>query len=313
MVDKSLSPDIVRLSERLSANPDSKLFVPLAEAYLKSGMRDEALFVLTDGVRKHPTLVSGRLMLGKILIEKGALSDAKIQFEQAIEVNPENIPSLKNLALIDEREGKYQDVLASYRKIISIDPHDKEIKSLLASLEAEAFPPSEIEVPLSLSETIENEEVLSETSNGLLSGFLDEQKAQNVSEVEARTPREEMEEKQPDFYGTTDPVSRGEEEAETEQAPEVDLLEEAAPLATPMLAELYMSQRCYQEAVDIYQKVLLQNPSDLESQKGLESALAHVASPEKKISSQQPVLSARERKIRRLQHWLDTIESEARR
>lgn len=313
MRDKSLSPDIVRLSERFSENPGSKLFIPLAEAYLKSGMHDEALFVLTDGVRKHPTLVSGRLMLGKILIERGALSDAKIQFEQAIKINPENIPSLKNLALIDEREGNYQDVLAAYRKIVSIDPGDKEVRSLIESLEAEAIPPSEIEATLSLSETMENEVVLPGIASVPTSETLDERTDQNIAKGEEITTVEEVEEKQPDFYEAPGPISTWEEETEKNQAHEIDLLEEEAPLATPMLAELYMSQGCYQEAVDIYQKILVQNPADLESQKGLEAALAHVRSPEKERSFQSPVLSARERKIARLQQWLDMIESEARR
>jgi hypothetical protein len=46
--------DIERLKEKIDKDPDSKLFVPLAEEYKKAGMFDEAIDVLTICLERQP-------------------------------------------------------------------------------------------------------------------------------------------------------------------------------------------------------------------------------------------------------------------
>ena len=72
-----LSPEITKLSERLAKDPTSKLFVPLAEEYIKAGMLEEAVAVLMDGLKAHPGFTSAHVTLGKVYLGKGQIKEAK--------------------------------------------------------------------------------------------------------------------------------------------------------------------------------------------------------------------------------------------
>ncbi|MFQ5596902.1 MAG: tetratricopeptide repeat protein [Nitrospiria bacterium] len=135
MVDKSLLEEIDRLNHRLAGEPGSRLFVPLAEAYLKCGRPKDAISVLIDGIEKNPSLVAARVLLGKVYREQKRLSEAKAQFLQAIEINPDNIASLRNLACIYQDEGDGEKAIACTRKILRIDPGDKEALNALQKME----------------------------------------------------------------------------------------------------------------------------------------------------------------------------------
>src|SRR5581483_2686555 len=147
MADKALSPEIMKLMDKIANNPTSRLFVPLAEEYLKSDMLEEAIFVLVDGIKNHPTYVAARVMLGKIYLQTKQIAEAKKEFEQVIAVNPENILAGKKLAAIYQTEGEIQKAFDACKKILMIDPSDKETKLLLSSLEkqrAASPPPAEM-------------------------------------------------------------------------------------------------------------------------------------------------------------------------
>lgn len=148
MADKALSPEVMKLMDKIAGNPTSRLFVPLAEEYLKADMLDEAILVLADGIKNHPTYVAARVMLGKIYLQKKQIAEAKNEFEQVIAVNPENILAGKRLAAIYQSEGELQKAIDACKKILMIDPSDKETKLLFSSLEKEQVASSPIEPPV---------------------------------------------------------------------------------------------------------------------------------------------------------------------
>ncbi|MDC4226532.1 MAG: hypothetical protein MPW15_20355 [Candidatus Manganitrophus sp.] len=77
MSDKTISPEIVKLMDKMAQNPTSRLFVPLAEEYLKCDMVDEAIIVLVEGIKNHPSYVAARVMLGKIYLQKNQIPEAQ--------------------------------------------------------------------------------------------------------------------------------------------------------------------------------------------------------------------------------------------
>src|SRR3990172_10307820 len=89
--EQSLSPEIIKLTEKMARDPASRFFVPLAEEYMKCGMVDEALMVLTDGLKVHPHYIGAHVSLGKVYLEKGMKGEARGEFEQVVRANPENI------------------------------------------------------------------------------------------------------------------------------------------------------------------------------------------------------------------------------
>ncbi len=65
------SSEIAKLTERISKDPKSKLFVPLAEEYKKAGDIEMAIAVLTEGLKNNPGYVTAKSFLGRLLLEQG--------------------------------------------------------------------------------------------------------------------------------------------------------------------------------------------------------------------------------------------------
>ena len=99
------SKDIEKLKERVDKDPNSKLFVPLAEEYRKEGLVEEAIKVLQDGLERQPGYMSARVALGKIYLEKGMPQEARGEFENVIKAIPDNLYAHKKLAEIYRDTG----------------------------------------------------------------------------------------------------------------------------------------------------------------------------------------------------------------
>ena len=97
--------DIDKLKEKVKKDPNSKLFVPLAEEYRKTGMLDEAISVLMAGITSQPGYTSARVSLGKIYLEKKMAPAAKEEFEKVISAIPDNLFAHKKLAEIYRDSG----------------------------------------------------------------------------------------------------------------------------------------------------------------------------------------------------------------
>lgn len=130
-----LSPEIVKLTEKLAKDPKSRLFVPLAEEYLKGGMLDEAAIVLTDGLGIHPTFHAARVMLGRVFLEKGKVAEAKAEFEQVIQTSPDNLLAQRKLAKIYKDEGQIAKTRNACEAVLILNPKDAEMKAIMQALE----------------------------------------------------------------------------------------------------------------------------------------------------------------------------------
>lgn len=269
MVDKSRSAEISRLADLLQSHPDSRLFVPLAEAYLLSDMLEEAIQVLSHGLKTHANFVAARVMLGKIYLKKTQLSGAKEQFNQVIAIAPNNIPSLKGLAEIYKQEGLFAEAKTAYRSILKIDPGDKEATASIEGLEDKSGPVVEQETQETKeSSDLENDKTGTDT--------IAEDLAQDG---EVRLQQEEA----------------------LDNSDETPIV--LKPHENKTMAALYMTQSHYQEAADVYERLLKQNPMDHESQQKLKEALSHL-----KNDANAPI--SKVEKIERLQLWLTAIQGE---
>lgn len=127
MPEKDFS-EIARLSERYNKDPESRIFVQLADAYRKNSMIDEALDVLNNGLRYHPQYALAYLIMGKCFFDKRMFLEAKESFEKTLSMDPQNIVALRMLAqtceLVQDREGQ----ITAYRSILNLDPFDAAAK-----------------------------------------------------------------------------------------------------------------------------------------------------------------------------------------
>jgi len=137
MTENPLSSEIQRLSNKVATDPQSRLFVQLADEYLKHGLMEEAIGVLSDGIQHHPTHVAARIMLGKTYLKTKQMRQAKDEFEAVVQIYPENIVAHKQLANIYREVGQLGEAITICNKILAIDPKDQETKTALTSIQQE--------------------------------------------------------------------------------------------------------------------------------------------------------------------------------
>ncbi len=127
--------DIEKLKEKVKKDPNSKLFVPLAEEYRKTGMLDEAISVLMTGITSQPGYASARVSLGKIYLEKKMAPAAKEEFEKVISAIPDNLFAHKKLAEIYRDSGEKERAIGEYRVVLKLNPFDDDAVSNLETLQ----------------------------------------------------------------------------------------------------------------------------------------------------------------------------------
>ncbi len=128
--------EIVKLTERISKDPKSKLFVPLAEEYKKAGDIEMAIYVLTEGLKNNPGYVTARSILGRLLLEKGDLAGSQKELEEVVKAIPDNLLAQRKLGDICVLQNKSAEARAHYKSVRSLNPRDEEIISLITDLEA---------------------------------------------------------------------------------------------------------------------------------------------------------------------------------
>jgi tetratricopeptide (TPR) repeat protein len=127
--------EIEKMREKVSKDPNSKLYVPLAEEYRKEGMLDQAIEVLQKGLEKQPGYMSARVLLGKIYLEKGQMDEARVEFENVVKLIPDNLYSHKKLAEIYRDTGKNDLAIKSFRTFLKLNPMDEDALNNLRQLE----------------------------------------------------------------------------------------------------------------------------------------------------------------------------------
>jgi tetratricopeptide (TPR) repeat protein len=96
---------IEKLKEMVRDNPDSKLFLTLAEELRKRGESGEAMAVIKAGIDKNPSFVSARLTLGRWNLKDGLLEEAEKEFKHVLELSPDDKFAARYLADIRAQTG----------------------------------------------------------------------------------------------------------------------------------------------------------------------------------------------------------------
>ncbi|HEY6085472.1 MAG TPA: tetratricopeptide repeat protein, partial [Nitrospira sp.] len=105
--------EIDRLALQLAKDPHSKVFLPLAEEYCKSGMWQEAAGVLEDGLKYYPGFITAMVVLGRAYDQLGQPTKAKVILEEAVKLSPENLRAHRTLIKIYLTQGLTDGALRS--------------------------------------------------------------------------------------------------------------------------------------------------------------------------------------------------------
>ncbi|MBI3609521.1 MAG: tetratricopeptide repeat protein [Nitrospirae bacterium] len=272
--EKPLSPEIVKLTDKLVKDPKSRFFVPLAEEYLKAGLPDEAVIVLTDGLKIHPNLHAARTILGKVYLEKGEMARAKTEFEQVVKADPENLLAHRKLAKLYKDAGQADKARISCQAVLSLNPKDAEMRSIIEELnriesaerqmaeagETPSTAPSSIKMSVEQTAYAEPERGREpEASEPIVSGA----PSVSIEAADASSAPHEPEPASPVLVET--PVGPAAGVAQTQ----VPSMEEAPAASSPVeeitseaLADLYIEQGHYEKGIAIYRRLLAKDPEN---------------------------------------------------
>ena len=332
--------EITKLTERVTRDPKSKLFVPLAEEYKKMGDIEMSIHVLTEGLKNNPGYVTAKTFLGRLLMEKGDLAGAGKEFEEVVKAIPDNLLAQRKLGDIYALQGSSAQALIHYKVAHSLNPADEEISSFISDLEAGRTIKERISLPKPkpVAEAAKGGEKpgavpRAPAGPGVRPGGIKDAHAasaplQHASKGgEAEVPEEVLaveplesgasaESGAPggfDFLAEThaEPASAGTEQPgdfiEMAASPQVpagmpvdatggdrqtageagQATQPSDDFTTNTLAELYIAQGFYEKAIDIYDRMLAENPASQPMQDKLARvrALAGQAAPANEVKT----------------------------
>ena len=127
------SPRIEELRQKFHENP-RRYFAPLANEYRKAGDSQQAIAICRAHLAQQPRHMSGHVVYGQALYDAGRTEEARVVFEQALALDPENVIVLRHLGDIARRSGDVQVARDWYSRALDLDPQDSEIAAYVAEL-----------------------------------------------------------------------------------------------------------------------------------------------------------------------------------
>lgn len=124
---------------KFQQDPSSRVFAPLAEAYRKAGMTDEAIDVAREGLQVHPHFVGGKVALARALFDKQNYPEVIEVLRSVIQDAPDNIVAQRLMADSSLMLGQVAEALSSYKMLLYFAPGDSDTAQLVQELEASSY------------------------------------------------------------------------------------------------------------------------------------------------------------------------------
>ncbi len=287
-----LPPEIDQLTQKLVADPKSRVFAQLADAYRKIGMIDEAIETAKRGLEIHPNYAIAHNILGRCYLEKKMYALAVEEFQLTIRADPQNLVAYKMLATAHEKQGAVDEALKYYRMVLDLEPGEIEAAQKVEQLAAsaggvQARPQEAAPEPVPDAPAPEPEPQPETTP---------------LPQAETPVPPSEESPAAAAVESLPLPAALQQPELEIEPAPEPFTPAPAVPVApdaaapadgeaTPTLADIYAQQGHYEKAIEVYQKLVAENPDNDAYKARLDELLAK-AYPEEAPQSQPPESAA---------------------
>ena len=126
-----MSDSIRRLSEMLSRDQGSLVFVELGEELRRSGKIEAARTVAETGLARHPNLPDAHDLYARVLADLGHVERAKDEWDITVALDARHIGAHKGLAYIYYQGGEYDRALEHLESALAVDPSDRSIAQAL--------------------------------------------------------------------------------------------------------------------------------------------------------------------------------------
>jgi tetratricopeptide (TPR) repeat protein len=131
------SARIDELRKKFDENP-RRYFAPYANEFRKQGDLSQAIALCRTHLPNQPGHISGHIVLAQALYESRELGEARGVFEQALDLDPENLIALRYLGDIAREQASPTTARAWYQRVLEADPRNDEIRELIRVVDEEA-------------------------------------------------------------------------------------------------------------------------------------------------------------------------------
>ena len=281
---KNSSPLLIKYLRAYEQNKKSRVFAPLAETYRKIGKVEEALKILKDGIRFHPTYTLGYLVLAHCYFDKNQYEFAYNTLRPLVADNLDNVGLQKLFAETSEKLLYLEEALETYKYLLFLNPKDQSVSERVKTLEAAILKEKSSYL---ITEDVKPESnlVLSSSDDDWVQLDLSEGKRKSeVKEISPSIPEKQALDvqdwsiKKPEinpvmdqeFYDVEKASLEFDEDEEMELSPEEESLNEElmeglkdqAPVMTLTLVDIYCSQKLFSKAEEVLEKILELTPND---------------------------------------------------
>jgi putative PEP-CTERM system TPR-repeat lipoprotein len=117
----------------LAKRPTGALTIKLAMAQQRAGDSEDAVATLRDWITRSPEDLDARSLLGVQYVALKRLEAAEAIFLEMLEIDPNNVVALNNLALVALRLGRPDDALTYGRRAAELAPNDAAVMDTLGT------------------------------------------------------------------------------------------------------------------------------------------------------------------------------------
>jgi len=132
-----LEEEITELEKRFAEAPESRLFLPLADALARAGELERALQLCRKGLESYPDFSAARVLMARCLAELDRAEDAEHLYREIVSADQGNVVALKSLGNLAQERGDVEQACSLYRKAYTLDGEDLELSRALEALEHE--------------------------------------------------------------------------------------------------------------------------------------------------------------------------------
>ncbi|MCK4756314.1 tetratricopeptide repeat protein, partial [candidate division WOR-3 bacterium] len=134
------------MPDELAIDSGALIFATLADVYLSSGMVDEAISILQDGLSRNPTYTLAKIILGRAYYMKGDIKEAIKILEGTYDDAKDSENTNLYLGHCYKKLGEIDKAMKYYETVHKINPENKEAKQGIEALKTEPVKAAEVKV-----------------------------------------------------------------------------------------------------------------------------------------------------------------------
>jgi tetratricopeptide (TPR) repeat protein len=119
-----IDAEIKQYQTLLAADPNSRAFAPLAEAYRKQGKLNEALALCKQGVAKHPDFSGAHILLCQILIDLKQFAPAESELLVILRRIPNHLLAHQTLLKLYASQNRLPNAKAIAERMLKLQPQE---------------------------------------------------------------------------------------------------------------------------------------------------------------------------------------------